>query len=154
MTRHRPYRPQTAQISADIIRVDTCDTRRCMNPLTGIWPHAQPFRATDMHPLSGEHDTRTSVHCSFYKFFIIWSLYWSETLEISFLSYRVSKLTQVSSGSTTTTSVMTLIPPLLPLFLLLTASLILCFPPPKSMPVLGLSINSCCNASRSSAKEW
>ena len=30
MTRHRLYHPQTAQISADIIRVDTCDTRRYM----------------------------------------------------------------------------------------------------------------------------
>lgn len=28
MNRHRPYRPQTAQTSADIIRADTCDTRR------------------------------------------------------------------------------------------------------------------------------
>ena len=33
---HQPYRPQPAQIFADIIRVDTCDTRRTMNLLPGI----------------------------------------------------------------------------------------------------------------------
>ena len=31
------YCPQTSQISAALIRVDTCDTRRFMNSLTGIW---------------------------------------------------------------------------------------------------------------------
>jgi len=35
MTRHRPYRPQ---IPADIIRVDTCDSRRSMNPLPWLSP--------------------------------------------------------------------------------------------------------------------
>ena len=37
MTRHQPYRLQISQISADLIRIDTCDTRRSMNPRPGIW---------------------------------------------------------------------------------------------------------------------
>ena len=38
MARRRTYRPQIPQNSADITRADTCDTRRSMNPLTGICP--------------------------------------------------------------------------------------------------------------------
>ncbi len=39
MNRLKPYRPQPAQIPADSLRGDPCDTRdprRFMNPLTGI----------------------------------------------------------------------------------------------------------------------
>ena len=32
----RPYHPQPSRIPADIIRGDSCDTWRSMNPLTGI----------------------------------------------------------------------------------------------------------------------
>ena len=37
MLRHQPYRPPLPQPPADLIRVDTYDTRRFMNPLPGIW---------------------------------------------------------------------------------------------------------------------
>ena len=83
MTRHRPYRPQTERISADMIRVDTCDTRRFMNPSTGISPaHCTalghravvppghddcggtlPYRA--LAPV-GAGGSPTNVHCTLY----------------------------------------------------------------------------------------
>ena len=37
MLRHQPYRPPLPQPPADLIRVDTYDTWRFMNPLQGIW---------------------------------------------------------------------------------------------------------------------
>ena len=38
MNRHQPYRPPLPQPPADFIRVDTCYTRRSMNPYSGISP--------------------------------------------------------------------------------------------------------------------
>ena len=84
MNRHRPYCSQTAQIFADMIRVDTCDTRRFMNPLLGISPahttapgycHASPdgdngvirprLSNRALVP-NGADGSPTIVHCSFY----------------------------------------------------------------------------------------
>ena len=64
--RYSPYRLQTVQISAYIIRVDPCDPRSPMNPLAGIYPShrnypgyrhsspdgdSPPFRITATHPV-------------------------------------------------------------------------------------------------------
>ena len=64
--RYSPYRLQTVQISADIIRVDSRDPRSPMNPLAGIYPShrnypgyrhsspdgdSPPFRITATYPV-------------------------------------------------------------------------------------------------------
>ena len=61
----KPYRPQISQTTADIIRVDTCDTRRFMNPLTGIWPMCATIPGYRYASPTGE-DTLTILHSTFY----------------------------------------------------------------------------------------
>ena len=67
MNRHRPYRPQTAQTSADIIRADTCDTRRF---------HTLPTAANSSYTFSAkERDSETG-----YSYF--GSRYYSSDLSV------------------------------------------------------------------------
>ena len=76
MPHRRPYRPQTPRPPADITRADTCDTRRFVNPLTGIWATSVTVPCYwygspngDCLTLGTEGSTSvtpTIVHCSFY----------------------------------------------------------------------------------------
>ena len=66
MARRRTYRPQIPQNSADITRADTCDPRRSMNPLTGIWPACATVPGYRYASPPGEGCPATIVHCSLY----------------------------------------------------------------------------------------
>jgi len=66
MARRRTYRPQIPQNTADITRADTCDTRRSMNPLTGIWPACATVPGYRYASPDGEGCPATNVHCSLY----------------------------------------------------------------------------------------
>jgi len=60
------YRPQHPHIPADIIRGDTCDTWRSMNPLTGICSACTTVPGYIYASPNGEGNTRPFVHCSLY----------------------------------------------------------------------------------------
>ena len=64
MARRRTYRPQIPQNSADITRADTCDPRRSMNPLTGIWPACATVPGYRYASPNGEGCPAAIVHCS------------------------------------------------------------------------------------------
>ena len=66
MTRHRTYSPLAPQIPADITRADTCDPRRSMNPLTGIWPACATVPGYRYASPDGEGCPATIVHYSLY----------------------------------------------------------------------------------------
>ncbi len=66
MPHHRPYRPQPPRIPADIIREDTCDTRRCMNPLTGIWPACATVLGYRYASPNGEGYPAAILHSTFF----------------------------------------------------------------------------------------
>ncbi len=65
MPHHRPYRPQPPRIPADIIREDTC-TRRCMNPLTGIWPACATVPGYRYASPNGEGYPAAILHSTFF----------------------------------------------------------------------------------------
>ena len=51
---------------AALIRADTCDPRRSMNPLTGIWPACATVPGYRYASPDGEGCPATNVHCSLY----------------------------------------------------------------------------------------
>jgi len=66
MNHLHPYCPQPPRPSVSLIRVDTRDTRRCMNPLTGIWPACATVPGYRYASPHGEGCPATIVHYSLY----------------------------------------------------------------------------------------
>ena len=74
MTHHRLYRPQSSHIPTGNLREDTCDTRKSMYPLTGIWDTPRTtlgYRQTSSYGeslpcgIDVTHSKESPIHSSF-----------------------------------------------------------------------------------------